>query len=241
MEQKTLWIIANWKSNKTIAEALDWLSIVGPKLQNNGNLPAGRQGIKVVVCSAFSCLAPLKKEIQTHNYPIILGSQDISPFGIGAYTGEESAALLNDLITFSIVGHSERRHNFGETDEMIANKTKQVLDNGMTVCVCVQGNETPVPEGCKLIAYEPISAISTGLNNTPGAGHPDNPDEANSVAEFFKKQYVDSGLEVLYGGSVNSENVASFVEKESINGVLVGNKSLDAEEFLKIIENCATV
>lgn len=231
---KKIWIIANWKSNKSIGEALDWLNIVGPKLRK-------RENIKVVVCPTFSALSELKKEIQINNYPIILGSQDISPFGVGAYTGEEAAELLRDLIDFSIIGHSERRYNFGETDEMVAGKTKQLLNTGKTACVCVQGNETPVPEGCKLIAYEPASAISTGLNNTPGVGRPDNPDEANSVAEFFKKQSNHSDLEVLYGGSVNSENVKGFVEKESINGVLVGNKSLDPQEFLKIVESCGTV
>ncbi len=228
---KTLWIIANWKSNKTISEALDWLNIVGPKLQNSENLSADRQDIKVIVCPPFSDLAELKKEIQVNNYSIFLGSQDISPFGIGAYTGEEPAEILKDLVSYSIIGHSERRENFAETDEMVADKFNKAKETGAEGVVCVQGAETPIPEGCNIIAYEPIFAIGTGT--------PDTPENAQKVAEQIKSEKPD--VNVLYGGSVTDQNCNAFISQKDINGLLIGKASLDAEEFLKIVESCGTV
>lgn len=214
------WIIANWKSNKTIAEALDWIAEVGPKIPKKDNL-------KIVVCPDFSSLSEVKKAITVSNFPILLGVQDLSPFGMGAYTGEESAQLLTGLIEIAILGHSERRKNFGETDEMVAEKTKQALENHITPLVCVQDRETPVPEGVKLAAYEPIFAI--------GTGNADTPENANSVAKVLKEKYGQN-LQVLYGGSVNPENVKAFVSQPNISGVLVGKASLNSQEFIKICQ-----
>lgn len=216
---KTIWIIANWKSNKTISEALEWVSKVGPKIPQ-------RDTLKVVVCPTFSCLSELKKTIQVGNFPLMVGAQNLSPFGIGAYTGEESATLLQGLIDLSILGHSERRENFNEDDEMVANKAKLALGSNIIPLVCVQGKTTSVPQDCKLVAYEPIFAIGTGT--------PDTPENANEAAKFLKQNNAD--LEVLYGGSVNVGNVASFLAQENINGVLVGKSSLDAEEFIRIVD-----
>lgn len=227
---KNIWIIANWKSNKNIAEALDWVSKVGPKLPKKDNL-------KVVACPTFSALSEVKKAITVGNFPLMVGSQDLSPFGLGAYTGEEPAAILNQLVALSILGHSERRKNFAENDEMVLNKVKQALDNNITPLLCVQDETTPVPENCSLIAYEPIWAISTGLTNTPGVGRADTPEDANKVAEALKKKYGEE-LEVIYGGSVDSMNIKGFINQDSISGVLVGNASLDAEEFVKIVSQC---
>lgn len=227
---KNVWVIANWKSNKTIAEALDWISKVGPNIPKQANL-------KVVVCPTFNCLSEVKKAIMVGNFPLMVGSQDLSTFGVGAYTGEEAASLLKELVNLSILGHSERRKNFSETDEMISKKVEQALVNNIIPLVCVQSEETPVPKDCRIIAYEPIWAISTGLTNTPGVGRADTPEDANKVASFFKQKYG-SKLEVIYGGSVRSDNVKGFVTQEDINGVLVGNAALDAEEFIRIIQSC---
>lgn len=217
---KNIWIIANWKSNKNIAEALDWVSQVGPQVPKI-------EGLKVVVCPVFDCISEVKKTITVGNFPILVGSQDLSPFGIGAYTGEEPVQLLNQLISLAILGHSERRKNFGETDEMVAKKVKQALENSITPLVCVQGENTPVPEGCQLVAYEPIFAI--------GTGNPDTPENANQAAVSLKTKYGQS-LDVLYGGSVTSDNVKAFISKDNISGVLIGNASLDAGEFIKICQ-----
>ena len=215
---KNIWIIANWKSNKTIAEALDWISKVGSDIPKRANL-------KVAVCPAFSCLSEVKKAVMVGNFPLIVGSQDLSPYEVGAYTGEESATLLKDLVSISILGHSERRKNFGETDEMVVKKVKQALENNIIPLVCVQSEEAPVPEDCNLVAYEPVWAI--------GTGNPDTPEDADKVAKVFKQKYGDN-LEVIYGGSVDSANVKGFITQENISGVLVGNASLDAQEFIKI-------
>lgn len=219
---KDIWVIANWKSNKTISEALDWVSKVGP------NVPR-RDDFKVVVCPTFSCLSEVKKAIKVGNFPLMVGSQDLSPFGVGAYTGEETAALLKELVSISILGHSERRQNFSENFEMIAKKLEQALQNNITPLVCVQGPDTPVPSGCKLVAYEPIFAI--------GTGNPDTPENANDVASLLKQKYGQD-LEVLYGGSVTAENIKSFIDRSEISGVLIGKASLDAEEFSKMVKEC---
>lgn len=224
--KKNIWIIANWKSNKTIAEALDWISKVGPDIPK-------KEGLKVVVCPAFSALSEVKKTITVGNFPLFVGVQDLSSFGPGAYTGEESAKILSGLTSMAILGHSERRQSFGETDEMVAKKVEQALGNNIIPLVCVQSGEMPVPEGCQMIAYEPVWAISTGLTNTPGIGKADNPQDADKMASLFKQKYGES-LEVIYGGSVDSGNAEGFISQQNISGVLIGNASLDAEEFIKI-------
>lgn len=225
---KNIWIIANWKSNKTIAEALDWVSVVGPQIPKSETQPAGRGGLKIVVCPTFSALSEVKKIIQVNNFNLIVGSQDLSPNDVGAYTGEEAARLLKEVAELSILGHSERRKNFFETDETVEKKVKQALENNIIPLVCLQGEYIPVPEGCKLVAYEPIFAI--------GTGNPDTPENANEVAKSLKQKY--SELEVLYGGSVNAGNVTSFIRQADINGVLIGGASLDPEEFIKILKEC---
>ncbi|TSC63668.1 MAG: triosephosphate isomerase (TIM) [Microgenomates group bacterium Gr01-1014_93] len=216
---KNRWIIANWKDNKTIAEALDWISQVGPKLEK-------RENIKVVVCPTFTAIEEVKKAVMVGNFPIMVGAQDLSPYPEGAFTGEEAAGILKQFVDLAIIGHSERRQKFNETDEIIAQKVKQALNHQIIPLVCVQNGETLVPEGVKLIAYEPIFAISTD--------NPDSPENAEKVAETFKQKYGDE-LEVLYGGSVTSENIGGFLNRGNLNGVLVGGASLGAEEFLKII------
>lgn len=221
-EKKNIWVIANWKSNKTIAEALDWIAQVGPQIPRHDKL-------KVVVCPTFSALSEVKKAIVVGNYSIEVGAQDLSSYGVGAYTGEESAELLKPLINLVILGHSERRQNFGETDEMVMKKAKQALISEITALVCIQGEEVLVPKEVQLVAYEPVWAV--------GTGNPDTPENANNIAKHLKNKN-DQNLEVLYGGSITSVNVKSFVLQENINGVLVGKASLNAQEFIKI---CQTV
>lgn len=219
---KTIWIIANWKSNKTIAEALDWISKVGPSLPK-------RDTLKVVVCPTFSALSEVKKAVLVGNYPLMVGSQDLSPHEPGAYTGEEAAQILKQFVDLSILGHSERRQNFKETDGMVLKKVEQSLQNNIIPLVCVQGADTPVPQGCKLVAYEPVFAI--------GTGNPDTPENANQIAGNLKEKYG-LDLEVLYGGSVTSQNIKEFILQENISGVLVGKSSLEAQEFIKTVKEC---
>lgn len=207
-----------------MSESLDWINAVGPKLNK-------REDLQVVVCPRFSALPELHQEIQANHYPIILGSQDLSPFGLGSFTGEEPAELLKELVTMSIIGHSERRSKFGETDEIVKTKCDVARKVGIEPILCVQDANTPIPEGIKIAAYEPVFAIGTGT--------PDTPENAETVAKEIESKYPE--LAVLYGGSVTSENCESFVEKDSISGLLIGKASLNADEFLKIVQNCARV
>jgi len=220
----TKWIIANWKSNKTIAEALEWVSIVGPRLE-------GKENVKVVICPSMIAVEKVAHAIKVGNYPLMVGVQNISPFEAGAFTGEVAATLIKDLASLAILGHSERKKYFNETDEMVAKKAQQALQHNIIPFVCLQDENTPIPEGCKLVAYEPPNAIST---SSPGA-KADSPDNATSAAKNLKEKYGED-LEVIYGGSVNAENALVYLEKEELSGVLPGAASLDPEEFIKIVE-----
>lgn len=219
---KKIWLIANWKSNFDLKQSLEWLSIVGPKIPKVENL-------KVVVCPDFLSIEEMSKDIKTGNLNLLLGSQDLSPFPAGAYTGEENIDQLKMFVSLAILGHSERRKNFKESDEQINQKVEQAKMGGIIPLVCIQGEETLVPDGCMLVAYEPVFAIGSGQADTPG--------NADKVAKTIKQKYGEE-VEVLYGGSVTSENIKSFLEMENISGCLVGKASLDAEEFLKMIEIC---
>jgi len=215
-----MWIIANFKSNKNIAEALAWVDEVGPQIP-------GTTSLKVVVCPTVICIEDVKKEVLVGGYHLIVGSQDLSSFDEGAYTGEEAARILKDVVDLSILGHSERRQHFNETDEMVAAKVIQARQYNIGPLVCVQDENIPVPDGVKLVAYEPIFAIGTGT--------PDTPQNANEVAKLLKQKYGDD-IEVLYGGSVTSENAKAFLQQENIAGLLIGRASLEPAEFIKIVE-----
>lgn len=220
--EKNIWVIANWKANKTIAEALEWIDIVGPKLPETENL-------KIAVCPGYSALSEVKKAVMASHFPLLVGAQDLSPFGQGAYTGEEPAELLQDFCDLAILGHSERRKNFAETDEMIAEKVKQAKDSNIIPLVCVQDTDTAVPEDTQLIAYEPVWAI--------GSGNPDTPENASAAAAKIKEKWGQE-LKVLYGGSVSAENAKSFMDMPHLSGILAGTSSLDPDEFLKICQTC---
>lgn len=222
---KNIWVIANWKSNKTISEALQWVEFVGSKIEKRDNL-------RVVVCPPYTDVEEVKKAVLVGNYPLMVGVQDLSPFSQGAYTGEEAAIILKDFVDLAIIGHSERRQNFGETDQMVTEKVKQALDHNIIPLVCVQGEDTPVPAGCKMVAFEPIFAI--------GTGNPDSPEDADSMAGSFKQKYGED-VEVLYGGSVTSQNIKGFISRPNISGALIGGASLEAEEFVRMVEICYLV
>lgn len=217
---RQLWIIANWKSNETIAQALEWISFVGPKLEKRAN-------IKVVVCPTFVAIEEVKKACLVGNYSILVGAQDLSPFEVGPYTGEEAASLLKDMVDLVILGHSERRQNFNETDEMVTQKVDMAKKYNIIPLVCVQDENTPVPDGVDLIAYEPIFAIGTGKADTP--------QNASEIAKVLKNKHNQS-LKVLYGGSITADNAKAFLQQELLSGLLIGGASLDPEQFLKIVE-----
>lgn len=228
---KKLFLVANWKSNKTSLEAKKWLTQVQrSKIKDPAN-SAGRQRSKekeVIICPPFTLLSEMKALIEKKKLPIKLGAQNISPFGAGAYTGEIHAEQIKEFADYVIIGHSERRNNFGETDDMLSKKVKQAMAVGLTPIFCIQNETTPVPGGVNLAAYEPPTAI--------GTGNPDTPENAERVARAVKEKYPYIDY-ILYGGSVTQDNIRGFVEMENINGVLVGGVSLDALKFTALIKN----
>lgn len=219
---KKLFIVANWKSYKTEAETLTWLEEFMKEYQ-----AVVKENTEVVVCPPFTALSVMKESVLNSRLTLHIGAQDISPFGEGAYTGEVNAKQLQEFCSYVIIGHSERRNYFNESDEMLEKKVQMAETSGITPIYCVQGKDTSVPNGVKIVAYEPVFAI--------GTGQPDTPENANEVA----KQIKDSKNVpyVLYGGSVKPENITSFIAMEHIDGVLIGGASLHADAFAEMIKN----
>ncbi len=226
---KKIFIIANWKSNKNVSESNHWLQEFS--IFNFPSNSAGRQisnEKEVIICPPFTLLPTMKWYIETKKLPVKLGSQNISPFEAGAYTGEVNAEQIKELADYVIIGHSERRNNFGETDEMLMQKVKMALKAGLIPIYCIQDENTLVPEGVSLVAYEPLTAI--------GTGNPDTPENAERVANKVKQRSRDI-KHILYGGSVTADNVRNFTSLPSIDGVLVGSVSLGPAKFTDLIKN----
>lgn len=244
-------IAGNWKMYKTEQEAVDLASDLAQGLKDIN-------GVRVVICPPFTCLQPVSKAIQGSN--ISLGGQNMHWEEKGAYTGEVSPTmLLTAGCKYVIIGHSERRALFSETDETVNLKTKSSLKFGLSPIICVgerleqrEANETKeVVEhqvkgafkdlnsddaGKTVVAYEPIWAIGTGKTATPK--------QANEVHRFirellssqFGKDCAEK-ISILYGGSVKPENSGELLEMPEIDGALVGGASLSAESFEKIVRN----
>ncbi len=239
-------VVANWKAYITSKSE-------AKKLISYTNAASEIGNCEVVVCPPFVYLSEIK-----HNWDIAFGVQDIFWEDKGAYTGEITIPMLKDFgIDYVILGHSERRNILKETDEMINKKVLASLKAGLKVILCVgekkREKEGVIPEFVAdqvkhalasvpkskirniIVAYEPIWAI--------GSGNPDTPDDASKAALYIKKTVskmfgVKSGLglKVLYGGSVNSENLLDFLRLKEIDGVLVGSASADKDEFTRMIK-----
>lgn len=215
---KELIIIGNWKSNLTAKESVEWLL-------EYSNVQKEAVNKKIIVCPPFLFLPILFEHIQKYSLPLLLGAQDISRFNEGAYTGEVNGKQLKEFVKYVLIGHSERRQNFHETDEIVEQKVKLALSLGIIPIVCVSGVNTPIPNNTPIVAYEPIEAI--------GTGNPQTPEQTEQIASEIKKN---NKCLVLYGGSVTSENVHTFTSLPSIDGVLVGGSSLNPIEFSTIGE-----
>lgn len=241
------YIVGNWKMNGTQQEAqLLAAGLVSYAAQGEISLP------HIVICPPYPYLFPLKAMLA--GSPLKLGGQDCSPEKKGSFTGDVSVSQLVDAgCTYVIIGHSERRRYHQESSALIQQKVKTALEGGLTPILCIgeeaedyeKGNVFSVleqqlasdlpQEDVKienlLIAYEPVWAIGTGL--TP------KPEEIEKVASFIKKTLAETrslDVPLLYGGSANAENAASFLKLPSIEGLLVGTASLKLEEFTTIIK-----
>lgn len=219
---KKLYIVANLKSNKNEIEAKNWLEAFG-KIKDLSRVLEEKE---VIICPSFTLLSLFSSFISSNNLPVKIGAQNVSPFDEGAYTGEVNAKQIKDFADYVLIGHSERRNNFGENDEVFLKKVHICLKYDLKPVFLVQNKETLIPQGVELIAYEPIFAI--------GSGNPDTPQNADDVANFIKTK---GNYQILYGGSVTPQNVKSFTDKENLSGVLVGGASLNPNEFIEIIKN----
>lgn len=242
-------IVGNWKMNGT-------LESVG-KLVSDLKVESLPSAVDVAVCPPFVHL-PLVREMIAGS-TIRLGAQHVSEQTVGAFTGEVSAAMLAELgCEFVIIGHSERRALYGETDALVVARVRQVLACGMTPIVCVgetlterEADETEAVIACQMkavldglseaelaglvVAYEPVWAIGTGKTASP--------EQAQAVHAFIRGLWAAHGqggksapgLRVLYGGSVKADNARLILAQPDVDGGLVGGAALDAAQFLAII------
>ena len=239
-------VAGNWKMNTSSAEA--------------GRLAAGVRdglgagsGVEVILCPPFTSLAAVREVVRSS--PIKIGAQNMYFEASGAFTGEVSPPMLQGICDYVILGHSERRQFFGETDDSINSKVKAALQHGLRPILCV-GETLKQREGGLArrvvnrqlrsglagvvdityigVAYEPVWAIGTGLAASPVIAADV---MGNTVQETLRLLYGNAAeaVPLLYGGSVNPDNIAEFVVQECIHGALVGGASLQAEQFVEMI------
>lgn len=252
--RKTI-IAGNWKMNKTSLEAIDLTNALNRELSDVTD-------VDVVICPAFTVLSEINELLTDSN--VKLGAQNLHWENSGAFTGEVSASMLKSVgCGYVIIGHSERRQYFGETNETVNKKVKAALKNGLAPMVCVGENlkereqkETfdivrnhiegslagLTTEEMKniIIAYEPVWAIGTGKTATPA--------QAQEVHAFIRElllkifgNAVAAETKIQYGGSVTPENIADLIAQNDIDGALVGGASLKAESFIKIVKQCCGI
>ena len=245
-------IVGNWKMNTTVAEAI---RLVREMLDRLDQVKGGEK----VLCPPFVSLIAISKVLKGSS--VKLGAQNMHFETKGAYTGEISALMLTSLCEFVILGHSERRQYFAETDEIVNRKVAAALGNRLKPILCVgekldeneagKTEETIVRQLSRglsnieatpniVIAYEPIWAIGTGK---AASG-----EQAAAIIDFIRNtlsqlwnRNAARKLRILYGGSVTGGNIAEFVSHPEIDGALVGGASLKAQEFLSIVEQTAAI
>lgn len=233
-------LAGNWKMHKTQAEALEFLTDFFPHITETAD------DREVVLCVPFTVLNMLSKSL--HGSRVQLGAQNVHWAESGAFTGEVSGSMLSEIgVRYVIVGHSERRQFFGETDETVNQRLLAAQANGLTPILCVgetkaqrDAGETEalifsqleaglvgVDQSNLVIAYEPIWAIGTG--DTCAS------DEANRVIGLIRSKLTNQDISIQYGGSVNPKNVDEIMAQPEIDGALVGGASLTADDFARIV------
>ena len=243
-------LAGNWKMNLTVGEAVDFVRSIRRGLNDI-------QGVDRVLCPPFTVLATVKDLLSATE--IGLGAQNMHWEDKGAYTGEVSPLMLKELCRYVILGHSERRAYFGETDDGVNRKLKAALAHGLLPIVCVGETEGQYDagqtekvvggqvRGCLaglaagqvaglVVAYEPVWAIGTGKAATAaGAGAVIGLTIRGTVADLYDEATAQA-VRVQYGGSVKPANVAEFMAQPDIDGALVGGASLDPDEFSRIVQ-----
>jgi triosephosphate isomerase len=247
MPERTPYIAANWKMHKTVAEAAGFVDALLPRIAATQN--------DVVICAPFTALTAVVE--RRYGTAVKVAAQNMHEGEAGAFTGEVSAQMLVELDVEAVVlGHSERRQYFNETDEALARKLPAALAAGLEPILCVgeseeardAGQTEAVLErqlqadlaavgsgelGTVVVAYEPIWAIGTGRTASP--------EQAQEACAFIRDVLRERGavadaVRILYGGSVKPANAAELMSQLDIDGALVGGASLDPEEFAAIVE-----
>jgi triosephosphate isomerase (TIM) len=241
---------ANWKMNKTVTEAQNYTAALLPRA-------ADAEGVDVAVFVPLTCLQEVGR--MTEDSAVMAGAQNFYYEDSGAFTGEVSVPMLQDVHARTVlVGHSERREIFGESDELVARKTKRAIDGDLLPIVCVgetkeerdaggmwdkvSGQVRRVLEelddvgGDEIVfAYEPIWAIGTGDTATPE----DAQDAIGRIRELLEEERggdFAEGVRILYGGSVKPSNVGEIMAQEDVDGALVGGASLEVDSFVELVE-----
>ena len=238
-------IAGNWKMNMLPNEAIDFVNNLAPLVKDSKN--------EVIICVPFTDLFYTLLTVQETN--IHVGAQNMHWEEKGAYTGEVSAEMLKSInVEYVIIGHSERRQYFNETDETVNLKVKSALKHGLKPIICVGETLEQKEEGKTLevitsqiskalqdltlddisniiVAYEPIWAIGTGKT----ASSDDANESIKSIRQQIEKDFGTNDVTILYGGSVNAENAKELFTMSDIDGGLVGGASLNAEKFSKIV------
>ena len=243
-------IAGNWKMNKTASEAVDLIEEIKSSVGDQSS-------VQVCVCPSFTSLAKASELVEQSE--VLLGAQDMNASSSGAYTGEVSAEMLRDLyVNFVILGHSERRQYFGETNQDINRKILAAVENNLKPIYCIgetleerEHGQTldvvrkQVREGLEnfptqsidnlVLAYEPIWAIGTGKTATDEMAQEVHCDIRNVLTEMFGEA-ASSGIRILYGGSMKPENASGLLAQEDVDGGLIGGASLTARSFVGIVE-----
>ncbi len=248
---RTPFVVGNWKLNKTINEALALVTELKNQL-------GAVKGVAVGVAPPYTALHAVAKRLE--GSAIATCAQDCFWETSGAFTGEVSAPLLADAgATWSIVGHSERRQFFGDTNESVGKKARAVLAGGLGVIVCVgemlaerdagrtldvvdaqlagalEGIDGAAHAQRLVIAYEPVWAIGTGRTATPAQAQEVHAHIRNKLGERFGAQ-VAGAIRIQYGGSVKPSNAEALMAEPDIDGALVGGASLEAADFVAIVK-----
>ncbi len=220
-----LLVVGNWKCNPvTLKEAKKLFNLIEKGIKNIKKVcPGLSRRVEVVICPSFLYLPFFVKK------GITIGSQDVFWEERGAFTGEVSPAMLKNLgCQYVIIGHSERRKYFRETDEMINKKIKAALKAKLKPILCIENlSQLKGVSRNTIVAYEPVFAISSGK--------PCSIEKAKRIRKRINNNFV------LYGGSVISQNAKDYIEKAGFQGLLIGNASLNPKEFTKIVRNIALI
>ncbi len=247
-------IAANWKMHKTHLEAIQAVQKLSYLLDAEDT-----ERVEVVICPSFTSLRSVETLIDSDRLPFGLGAQNVHFEDEGAFTGEISPVMLAALkVRYVIVGHSERRELFGETDEIVNRKVRAVLAHGMRPILCVGETLSERDAGLTeekvvgqierdlqgvsaeqaaelVVAYEPVWAIGTGRNASPA----DAGETIGTIRRALAARYsteVAEAVRIQYGGSVKPGNIRDFMAHPEIDGALVGGASLDPESFALIIK-----